>query len=115
MDEFNFDLFENICEQLEEISIEVRNLDDKFLAKLFYGHNFPYLHKLVLRKCQITKFEKKFFDRDFQFLKYCHVNFLGDIDVNMFSDLKFLKTLYLNNIIVLEGIIVADFKKLFIN
>jgi hypothetical protein len=98
MDDFNFDLFKNICNQLEEISIEVRNMDDKFLAKLFYGHKFPYLHKLVLRKIPITKLEKKFFDRFpiLQILSVCENMQLRKIDKDAFSNLKDLIELHLD-------------------
>ena len=60
---FDYDLFKNICNQLEGIKIVSQDIGDNFLDKLFHGHNFPYLHKLVLAKSKITKLEKKFLDR----------------------------------------------------
>ena len=99
MDDFNFDIFKSICNQLEDIAIICETIDDKFLAKFFYDYNFPYLHKLVLSKTKITKLEKKFFDRFpmLQKLLVCENRELRKIDYDAFSNSKHLISLFLNN------------------
>ena len=47
-DDFNVHLFDNLCNQLEYIDIRCKNLDDKYLEKLFYGRNFPYLTNFAI-------------------------------------------------------------------
>ena len=61
VNDFNFDLFKNICGHLEKIVMHCNDIDDESLAKLFDGHTFPYLHKLTLSETKITKLEKKLF------------------------------------------------------
>ena len=100
LDDFNFDsLFKSICNQLEEIVIVCTNINDTFLAKLFYSHNFPYLHKLIISKTMITKLEKKFFDRFpmLQTFSAYENKQLAKIDDNAFSQLKHLTDLYLHD------------------
>ena len=55
MEDFNFSLYDNLCNQLDEIQIVCKNIDDKSLHKLFYGRNFPCLIKLLVSKSKITK------------------------------------------------------------
>ena len=43
---FNFEVFKNICNQLEELYIEFNNMNDKMISKLLYGHYFPKPFKL---------------------------------------------------------------------
>ena len=63
MDDFNFRLFDNLCDQLEYINISCSNFDDKCLEKLFYGRNFPYLKTFYLDFSSANiKLEKKLFD-----------------------------------------------------
>lgn len=92
MDDFNFDLFKIICNQLEEIRIECENINDEYLTKLFYGYNFPYLHKLFLKRTKITKLEKRFLDRFpmLQTLIMIENRELRNIDHYAFSNLKHL-------------------------
>ena len=92
MDGFNYDLFKIICNQLEEIRIECENINDEYLTKLFYGYNFPYVHKLFLKRIKITKLEKRFLDR-FPMLHTLIVienRELREIDHYAFSNLKHL-------------------------
>lgn len=56
---FNFDLFRNLCNRLKDLSICKMNIDNEKLAKLFQSHNFPNLEKLKIAYCEITKLEKK--------------------------------------------------------
>ena len=62
-DSFNFELFNSLCNQLEDISICLRNMKENSYVKLFDGYTFPYLQKLTLRRMNITILEKEFFDR----------------------------------------------------
>ena len=92
IDDFNFDIFKYICNQLERIVLICHNLNDNFLAKLFYPHNFPYLRELDLSNTKISKFEKKFFDRFpmLQTLSVYENRELRKIDHDAFSNLKHL-------------------------
>ena len=97
MDDFNFDIFKNISNQLEEIVLMSYNLNDKFFAQLFNGYNFPYLRGLSLASTKISKFEKKSFDRFpmLQTLNLLNNRELRKIDHDAFSNLKHLLTLNL--------------------
>ena len=59
--DFNYGLFDNLCNQLEELLIAC-DFSNKRLVKLFYGRKFPFLNKLILHQSSITKIEKKMFD-----------------------------------------------------
>ena len=63
MDDFNVHLFDNLCNQLENITIFCSNLDDKHLEKLFYSRNFPNLTTFSITFSHSNiKLEKKLFD-----------------------------------------------------
>ena len=124
-EEFNFELFENLCEQLEDIEIVLKNLEEKTFLKLFDGYNFPYLVDFNLRFVTIKRLKKGFINR-FPMLKRLNIsrckiemiengsfssleqlcildlsyNRIENIDKNTFSELKNLQTLDLrfNNI-----------------
>ena len=59
---FNFALFETLCDHLKELSIHIRYINDKDISKLFYGYSFPNLVKLDIKFSQITKLEKELFE-----------------------------------------------------
>lgn len=63
MEDDYFDLFKNLCKQLERIMIICEDLDDNSLSKLFYDYDFPYLDKLILIQTKITRLEKRFLQR----------------------------------------------------
>ena len=99
LDEFNLGLFNNLCNRLEDIIIGCANMDDEFLAKLFYGRNFPYLRSLCISGTTITKLEKKLFYR-FATLQKLMISFnreLQIIDHDAFSNLTHLNSLYIRN------------------
>lgn len=99
LDEFNLGLFNNLCNRLEDIIIGCPNIDDEFLAKLFYGRNFPYLRSLCISGTKITKLEKNLFDR-FPMLQKLMISFnkqLEIIDHDAFSNLLHLNNLYMRN------------------
>ena len=62
LDGFNFELFANICNQLEELEISFNNMNDESIAKLLYGHNFPNISYLSISYSKITRLEKKLFE-----------------------------------------------------
>ena len=98
--EFNFDLFKNICNQLEEISIKLYEIDYKCLAKLFYAHQFPIIKTFHIHMCiSLTKLEKKLFDgfRMLQSLNITYNTKLQEIDRGAFSNLKQLTSLDLSS------------------
>ena len=90
MDDFNFDLFKNICNQLEDLSIELFNMNDEIISKLLYGHNFPNLSKLNISCSKITRLEKRLFDGFpiLQSFKLSDNRELKTIDKDTFSNLK---------------------------
>ena len=69
---FNFELFKNLCNQLEDIKISLGNtlycpnissIDEKTLFKLFDGYNFPYLVDFTIETLYINRLKKKFINR----------------------------------------------------
>ena len=100
MDDFNFDLFYNLFNQLEYISISCTNLDDKYIEKLFYGRNFPYLTSFfIANSFENITLEKELFDglRTLQKLKMFFSKHVQIIDTNVFSNLIELQELDLND------------------
>ena len=94
-DDFNYDLFENICIQLKELRIELENIDNESIIKLFNGCYFPNLLILIIGCSKITRLEKKIFYRfpTLQIL-FVHDNRqLTIIDKEAFSSLKNLRLL----------------------
>lgn len=99
MYDFNVHLFDNVCNQLENITIWCCNLDDKYLEKLYYGRNFPYLSTLsIFCSSANIKLEKKLFDglRMLQKLIIYQNENLGIIDADAFSNLIELQELHLS-------------------
>ena len=99
MDDFNIHLFDNLCNQLEFINIFCTNLDDKYLEKLFYGRNFPYLTRLqIANSLANINLEKKLFDglRMLQILTISCIKNVRIIDNDVFSNLIELQELYLS-------------------
>ena len=60
-DDFNFSLFDNLCNRLEQLVL-ICDIDNERFAKLFHARTFPFLHKLFLKQTSITRIEKKMFD-----------------------------------------------------
>ena len=100
LNDFNFHLFDNLCNQLEFITISCSNFDDKYLEKLFYGHNFPYLSTLsIFCSSANIKLEKKLFDglRMLKKLMIDQNQNLRIIDNDVFSNLIELQELHLGD------------------
>ena len=99
MDDFNFQLFDNLCNQLEHIKISCWNLDDKYLEKLFYGRNFPYLTTLCITdSLKNIKLEKKLFD-GLRMLQKLIISFRKNVQIvdnDLFSNLIELQELDLS-------------------
>ena len=98
--DFNFDLFDSLCNHLEYIDIRSKNLDDKYLEKLFYGRNFPYLTTFDINgSSAMIKLEKKLFDglQTLQKLTFLSIKNLRIIDAYAFSNLINLEELELSD------------------
>ena len=54
-DDFNFDVFDNICNQLKEINVKLENMNDESFTRLFYGRNFSNLFKFNIVSSKITR------------------------------------------------------------
>ena len=86
---FNFELFKNLCNQLESLTISFTDIDFKTLFKLFDGCHFPYLQYLSLSECFIERVDKYFTIR-FPLIRslYMHKCQLETIEDEAFSNLK---------------------------
>ena len=63
-EDFNFELFKNLCNQLQKLSFSFKNCEYESIdAKLFDGHYFPNLKNLFIFDCNVRKLNKKFIDR----------------------------------------------------
>ena len=60
---FNYELFKNLCSQLENINIRLNNINEKEFFKLFDGYNFPYLVNLTIEHLKMKRLKKKFINR----------------------------------------------------
>ena len=99
MDDFNVHLFDNLCNQLEDIHISCKNFNDKSIEKLFYGRIFPYLSTFYLAKSSARiNLQKKMFDgfRMLQKLEIFQNKKLRIVDADVFSNLIQLKELHLS-------------------
>jgi Leucine-rich repeat (LRR) protein len=96
-DSFNFELFENLSKQLEDIKLEFTNMDEKSFVKLFDGCNFPYLVDFSLRFIDITTLKKEFLDRFPMLIGLAIIDCkIEEIESDSFSNLLQLCTLDLS-------------------
>lgn len=96
-DNFNFQLFKSLCNQLEELSVCFDNdVKEELFFKLFDGHHFSNLLILDIG-CNIKRVNKKFLDY-FPVLRELSMNEckLEMIDDDAFSNLKQLVRLDLS-------------------
>lgn len=104
-EDFNLDLFKNLSDQLENIWIEVTNIDEKILVKLFDGCDFPYLVDFTVRFGNIKRLNKELFN-GFSTLKRLRITNceIKVIERDLFSNLKQLCSLCLieNRIKIVE-------------
>ena len=99
LETFNFELFKNLCNQLESLEITFDKFDEKSFFKLLDGHRFSNLKQLYLTKCCCMKSLKNFFFDRFPMLK---VLAMYDLDIEIiendaFSSLEQLEHIHLNN------------------
>ena len=91
---FNFELFKNLCNQLESLSIDFTGIDFKTLFKLFDGYHFPYLENLSFSRCFIERVDKHFMNRFpmliFLYMDQCHLEAIEDEAFSNFKHLSFL-------------------------
>ena len=97
-DDFNFDLFQNLCQQLEELSFLFYDIENNVLYDLFYENHFPYLKSLSLYNCEMDVLKKKFIKR-FPMLENLHLDRsnISYIEHNAFSNMKQLVKLNLSD------------------
>lgn len=104
-EDFNLDLFKNLSDQLENIWIEVTNIDEKILVKLFDGCDFPYLVDFTVSDGNIKRLNKELFN-GFSTLKRLRITNceIKVIERDLFSNLKQLCSLCLieNRIKIVE-------------
>ena len=97
-DDFNFELFKNLCNQLQELAISCWNDYESIGDKLFDAHHFPHMQELKIYKCNVKRVKKKFIDK-FPALLYlnmyeCNLEMIED---GAFSNNKQLLHLFLMN------------------
>lgn len=97
-DGFNFELFKNLSNQLDKLTLLLPNFDYEVILKLFNGHNFSNLQFLVIAHCNIRRVEKKLIEQ-FPSLKNlglikCNIETIED---DAFSHLKDLIILDLSD------------------
>ena len=97
--DFNFDIFKNICNQLEQLSINLKINYKSALDRMLCGHVFSCLITLSICNNFITKLDKKLFE-GFPMLQSLTISdnrLLQKIENDAFSDLKQLISLDLSN------------------
>ena len=95
---FNLELFKNLCNRLENIEIIVTNIDEKAAFKLFDGYNFPYLVDLTINYISDMKRLTKRFMNGFSTLRKLAISG-GKIEViehDAFSNMQQLTSLVLS-------------------
>lgn len=111
-DGFNFELFNNLFNQLNELHISINNIDYEGLLKLLNGYTFHNLEILEIKQCNIKILEKKFIDQfpNLQIFMMNNCN-LEIIENDAFSISKKLKYLDLSEN-MFKRISKLDFSKL---
>ena len=111
-DGFNFELFKNLYNQINELHICINNIDYEGLLKLLNEHTFHNLEILVISQCNIKRLEKKFIEQfpSLGIFRMSNCN-LEIIENDAFSISKKLKYLDLSENIF-KNISKLDFSKL---
>lgn len=94
---FNLELFENLCKQLENIKISICNINENDFLKLFDGCNFPYLEDFTIESLYMIRLKKEFIDR-LPKTKKLNINKCGIevIESDLFSNMQQLNLLDLS-------------------
>lgn len=105
---FNFELFKNISNKLNHLSIRTGEFESivnyDIILKLFNGHDFSALTSLDIRRCLMKRLEKKFLEQfpKLQILRmnHCYLNSIEDDTfsnsniVNLDLSINFITALY---------------------
>ena len=62
-DDFNFELFRNLCYQIEYLKIQLSNIDEKNFLKLFSRYSFSHLMSFVAIGCKLKRLKKIYISR----------------------------------------------------
>ena len=96
-EEFNLELFKNLCNQILYLKIKLTNIDDKTFLKLFNSYSFSNLLSFVIIGCNLKRLKKKYISRfpilTNLFIIDCN---LEVIEHKAFSNLKSLRFLDLS-------------------
>ena len=93
---FNFEIFKNLCNQLEVIKIGLNEIDEKTLVKMFDSHNFSNLKWLYVKGCNIKRLKREFTNYFPNLTRLCIMRCnIETVEPDSFSKLKQLDTLYL--------------------
>ena len=97
---FNFELFKNLCNHLEDLNIRFYDFEEKIFVKLFKNESvnrFPSLRRLTISECKIRVIERDWFS-NLQELLFLDLsgNRIERIEENAFSNLKKLETIDLS-------------------
>ena len=95
-DNFNFDLFKNLCNRLESLRIYLPFGNGSFF-NLFNGHIFPNLTQLDCKLCKIVSVKKNFLDK-FPMLRELFLNncLIENVEEDAFSNVQYLVRLELS-------------------
>ena len=107
-DDFNFQLFKNLCNQLEQLSI-LSYIDNQVLFKLFDGHCFPNLVKLEYEYCSIIIINKSYFNQ-FPMLRELSMN---NCKIKLIEDDAFLNLKHLVRLDLRENSLKTLDKRIF--
>lgn len=107
-EDFNFEIFKNISNQLEDLAFYFDKIDYEIFVKLLNGHNFSYLLSLHIDGCNMRIIKKNLLTNFILFSNLVSLvnlksiilleNPLKFIEVGIFSHMKYLKNIYLNDI-----------------
>ena len=86
---FNLDIFKNICNRLQRLTVSFNNIDDETFYKLFDGHHFSNLSELRFIQCDMGTISHSFIDR-FPMLRELYIEQcdLVTIEHDCFKSLK---------------------------
>ena len=93
---FNFELFKDLCNQLEDIKIILNDIDEEDFFQLFDGYNFPYLRDFTLMRFRTNRLKKEFMN-GFPTLRQLNINNCG-IEVIESDSLSNMQQLILLNL-----------------
>ena len=98
-EDFNVELFKNLCNQIRKLRIVLKDIDENTLFKLFDGHHFSNLRSLAIMYCNLQLLKKEYIPNRFPMLKHLFIHNcnLEAIENDAFSNLTRLNCLDLSN------------------